>query len=116
MLRKKGYKHKEEFSINRKGILNPMSNREKSQEFIAMQKRDKKGENNPLFGKKKSPETLSKMIKLVYVYNSSNSEYIGTFSTVNCAREFKIGKDTLQKYLKKGLAFKGLIFSRIKLH
>jgi len=43
-------------------------------------------------------------------------EYLGSYSTVDCARELKIGKETLQKYLKNGKAFKGKIFSRQKLH
>ena len=80
-----------------------------------MQTRDKSGSNNPLYGKKKSVSTLNKMIKLVYVYNSEDMSYIGQFSTVNCSKEFKMGKDTLTKYLKNGLPYKGKIFSRNKL-
>lgn len=48
----KGYKPKPEFGLNRLGQLNPMYERIKSTEFIAMQNKDKSGSNNPLFGKK----------------------------------------------------------------
>jgi hypothetical protein len=37
---------------------------------------------------------LAKIIKLVYVYNSENLNYIGSFPTVVCSKTFKIGKDT----------------------
>jgi len=39
----------------------------KSKEFIEMQLRDKKCSNNPLFGQIKSPSTLAKITKIVYV-------------------------------------------------
>jgi len=74
--------------------------------------------NNPLYGIKKSPSTLAKITKLVYVYNFSDMSFIGEFSTeivVNTIR-LRRGKDTLTKYLKNGLPFKGKIFSRKKLH
>lgn len=112
----KGYKHLVEFGLNRAGALNPMFSRLKSKEFLEMQRRDKTGANNPLFGKIKTLETIAKLTKLVYVYNSANLKHLGEFSTTNCSTEFKIGKDTIQKYLKNGLPFKGKIFSRHKLH
>jgi group I intron endonuclease len=110
----KGYKHKPEFSLSRKGHLNPMYGLEKSKEFLEMQLKDKKGFNNPLFGKIKSPSTLAKITKIVYVYNYLDLSLIGEFSTVNCSRKFKMGKDTLTKYIKSGLPYKGRIFSREK--
>jgi hypothetical protein len=73
-----------------------------SPEFIFMQKRNKAGENNPNFGKIKSPETLAKLTKLVYVYNYDDMSIIGSYSTVDCAKTFKLGKDTLSKYIKSG--------------
>ena len=88
----------------------------KSQEFLEMQTKDKSGSNNPLYGEKNSTSTLAKITKLVYVYNSENMAFIGQYSTVNCSKEFKMGKDTLTKYIKKGLPFKGKIFSRKILH
>jgi hypothetical protein len=42
--------------------------------------------------------------------------YVGTYSTVKCSKTFKMGKDTLSKYLKSGQAYKGQIYSRTKLH
>lgn len=77
-----------------------------------MQKRDKKGKNNPLYGKVKSNITLAKLTKLVYVYSAENMEYIGTYPTVECSKTFKMSKDTLTKYIKLGVPYKGKIFSR----
>ena len=112
----KGYKHKPEFGFNRKGNLNPMYGLEKSKEFLEMQFKNKKGSNNPLFGKIKSPTTLTKINKTVYVYNCLDLSLIGEFSTVNCSKYFKMGKDTLTNYIKNGLPYKGKIFSREKLN
>jgi group I intron endonuclease len=112
----KGYKHKIEFGNKRSGELNPMFGKLKSQEFLNMQKRDKFGINNPQYGKTKSLETRAKITKLVYVYNQNDMSFIGQYVTANCAKEFKMGKNTLTKYIKKGLPLKGKIFSRKKLH
>jgi len=112
----KGYVHKPEFGLNRSGSLNPMYGREKSKEFLEIQTKDRSGSNNPLYGKIKSASTLAKITKLVYVYNVENMIFIGEFSTVNCSKEFNMGKDTLRKYIKNGLPFKGKLFSRNKLH
>lgn len=82
-----------------------------------MQTRDKSGSNNPLYGKIKSTLTIAKLTKLVYVYNGrEDMSFIGEYSTVNCSKQFNMGKDTLTKYIKNGLAFKGKIFSRNKLY
>ena len=113
----KGYKHKPEFGLNKKGnfkVTNWKSGLKKSKEFIEMQLKDKKGKNNPLFGKIKSSSTLAKMTKIVYVYNHSDMSLIGEYSTVNCSREFKMGNSTLNKYIKSGWPYKGKIFSRKK--
>jgi group I intron endonuclease len=112
----KGYKHKPEFIIKRSGVLNPMFGKDKSPEFIKMQLRDKSGVNNPQYGVIKTPETVAKLTKLVYVYNYLDMSFIGQFSTVNCSKQFKMGKDTLTKYIFNGLPFKGKIFSHKKLH
>jgi hypothetical protein len=82
----------------------------KSKEFILMQNKDKSGINNPMFRKLKSSSTLSKITKLVYVYNCLDMSLIGEFSTINCSKHFKMGKDTLTKYIKNGLPYKGKIF------
>jgi group I intron endonuclease len=112
----KGYKHKSEFGLNRSGELNPMFGRIKSKEFLEMKNRDRSGSNNPLYGKIKTSSTIAKITKLVYVYNSSDMSFIGEFSTVNCSKQYKMGKDTLTKYIKNGMPFKGKFFSRIKLY
>ena len=93
-----------------------MYGRIKSKIFIEMQNKDKSGSNNPLFGKTKSAATLAKITKLVYVYNFVNMSYLGEFSTVNCSKHFNMGKDTLTKYIKSGLPYKGKIFSRKNFH
>lgn len=112
----KGYKHRPDFGLNRKGNLNPMFGLEKSKEFKEMQFKDKNGPKNPFFGKIKSSSTLAKITKIVYVYNCLDMSLIGQSSTVNCSRKFKMGKDTLIKYIKSGLPYKGKIFSREKLN
>jgi len=111
-----GFKHKPEFGLKRSGQLNPMAARTFSPAFVAMQSRSKVGRKNPQFGVIKSPRTIARLTKLVYVYNSVNMSNIGSYSTVQCSKEFKMGKDTLSKYLLSGLQFKGKIFSRVKLH
>lgn len=112
----KGYKHKPSFSLNRMGELNPMFGRMKSPEFLEMQNRDRSGSNNPQFGTKKSMDTIEKLTKYIYVYNSSDLSLVGVFGTVACSKEFNMGKDTLTKYLNSGLAYKGKIFSNNKLN
>ena len=111
----KGYKHKTSFGLSRKGKLNPMFGIDKSKEFIEMQLKNKKGPNNPLYGKVKSASTLTKITKHVYVYKFEDMSLIGEFSTINCKKEFNMGYDTLIKYISSGLPFKGKIFSRVKL-
>ena len=122
-----GFKHTKEFKLNRSGKLNPMLRAQArgkifSPEFLEMQalrERDKSGINNPQArmrdGVKKSTKTLAKLTKLVYVYDYITKNLIGTFSTVQCSKEFKMGKDTLTKYLNNGLPYKNKIFSRKKL-
>lgn len=76
-----GFKHSLDFRMQRSGALNPMSPKKSgaknfSSEFLFMQTRDKKGVNNPLYGSKKSALTLSKIIKLVYVYNAEDGSFL----------------------------------------
>ena len=56
------------------GKLNPMFNKEKSQKFIEQMYKDKSGINNPMYGKNHSIDTLEKLRKKVYVYNSDTKE------------------------------------------
>ncbi len=48
-----GFKHDNDFKLNRSGNLNPMYGKTFSKEFINKQNRDKKGKNNPMYGLKK---------------------------------------------------------------
>ena len=93
-----------------------MYGQEFSSEFLKYQIKDKSGINNPMYGIKKSAETITKLQKLVYVYEYDTKKFIGIFPTVLCSKEFKMGKDTLTKYLNNGAPFKNKLFSRIKLH
>lgn len=70
-----------------------------------------------MFGVVKSPATIKKLQKLVYVYEADTQKLIGcvAFSTVECSKHFKMGKDTLTKYLNSNLPFKGKLFSRVQL-
>jgi group I intron endonuclease len=111
-----GFKHSENFKLNRSGKSNPMYNKTFSIEFKNMQIRDKAGIKNPQFGVKKSAETIAKLFKLVYVYEFGTKNLVGSYSTVQCTKEFKMGKDTLTKYLKNKLPYKNKLFSRKKLH
>ena len=52
---------------------------------------------------------------MVYVYNVENKKIIGTYPTVERSKFFKIGKDTLRKYIYTNIPFKGKIFSHTKL-
>jgi hypothetical protein len=85
-----------------------------SPEFLAMQTKDKSGVNNPQYGVIKSAETVAKLTKLIYVYDVASNTLIGAFKTVDCSKHFKIGKDTLQTYLKSGLPYKGNLYTRTK--
>ena len=69
-----------------------------------------------MYGIKKSAETINKLQKLIYVYKYNTNKFIGLYPTVKCSKQLKIGKDTLTKYLNKGLPYKNKLLSRIKLH
>jgi hypothetical protein len=46
-----------------------------------VQSRDRKVITNPRFGQKKSPATIAKLQKLIYVYEADTIKFIGLFST-----------------------------------
>jgi len=110
-----GFKHNAIFKENRKGSLNPMFGKTFSPEFIAMQTKNRKGINNPMFGIVKSPSTIAKLQTLIYVYEADTFKKMGIFSTVECIKHFKMGKNTLKKYVNSKLPFKGKIFSLVQL-
>ena len=67
--------------------------------------KDKTGSNNPMFGKPKSEETLAKMSKKIYVYDS-NKEFIICYAGVNLAvKDLHIAAETIKKYLDKDKLF-----------
>lgn len=97
-----GYKHTEEnllkMSEIKKGEMNPMYNKIKSDAFISQQIRDKSGENNPMFGITKSEQTLAKLRKMIFVYDvTQNYKLLGVYPTVMCTRLFKLCNNTLKK-------------------
>jgi group I intron endonuclease len=100
------------FSAMKMGELNPMFGRAKSPEFIHMQTRDKSGPNNPQYGVVKSASTIAKLTKLVHVYDAESLVLLGSHSTTAVCKQFKIGNDTLYKYLASGLPYKGRIYRR----
>jgi hypothetical protein len=57
-------------------------------------------------------ETIAKLTKLVHVYDFENKNLIGSYSTVKCAKKFRMGKDTLTKHIKNGQPYKNKLFSR----
>lgn len=97
------------FSEKRSGILSAMFNREKSPEFKYQIYRDKTGINNPQFGIIKSEATLNKIRKIVYVYDNKHT-FLAKYGRVACKFHFKIGYDTLRKYIDSGKTFKGYYF------
>lgn len=44
---------------------------------------------------KKSPSTIQKLLKIIYVYEAETLKRIGVFSTIECIKHFNMGKDTL---------------------
>jgi hypothetical protein len=107
-----GMKHSKDFSINRSGALNPMFGIAKSPEFIHMQTRDKRGVNNPQYGVIKTTDTIDKLTKYISVYDATTNTLLGTYSTVACIKHYKMGYDTLRKYVNTGKSFKDRIFTR----
>lgn len=72
--------------------------------------KDRKGSNNPMFGKEKSEETLAKVRKKVYVYNS-NVEFIKCYNSVGSAVEdLHIAAGTIKKYIDTGKIYKDKYF------
>jgi group I intron endonuclease len=103
--------------LSKIGELNPMFGKEKSPEFIEQMYRDKSGSNNPMWRKTHSEETLNKMRKNVYVYDAISKELIKKYdSSVMVKKDFKMGYDTLKKYINSDKPFKGKIFSSIPLN
>jgi hypothetical protein len=69
-------------SKSKSGSLNPMFNKPKSKEFIEQMFRDKTGANVWVT---KSPETLAKLSKKVYVYDSNTKELVYCYDSYKSA-------------------------------
>ena len=94
------------------GELNPMFNKEKSQKFIEQMYKDKSGINNPMYGKNHSIDTLEKLRKKVYVYNSNTKELEKVYKGIVVAsKDLKISYETLKKYCESNKVYKNKIFS-----
>ena len=88
-----------------------MFGKDKSPEFVEQMYRDKTGSNNPMFGKKHTPQTLAKLKKPVWVYDNSSKELIKMYDgSMQLKKEMKMGYDTLKKYLDSNKSFKGKLF------
>lgn len=95
----------------RRGEANPMFNKEKSPAFIEHMNKDRSGVNNPMYGKSKTEETLSKLRKMIFVYDVTNNyKLLGVYPTVVCTRTFNIGYETLSKRLLDGKIHKSKYF------
>ena len=96
------------------GELNPMFNKEKSQKFIEQMYKDKSGINNPMYGKNHSIDTLEKLRKKVYVYNSNTKELEKVYKGIVVAsKDLKISYETLKKYCESNKVYKNKIFKLI---
>jgi hypothetical protein len=79
--------------------------------FIAQQIRDKSGENNPMFGKTKSEQTLAKLRKMIFVYDvTQDYKLLGVYPTVMCTRLFKLCNNTLRKRINNKEIHNGKYF------
>jgi group I intron endonuclease len=87
-----------------------MFNKEKSKEFTAYMNKDRRGSNNPMFGKYKSEETLAKLRKKVYIYGSSR-QFIKCYDSVGFAiKDLRITSHTIKKYLDTDKLYKDKYF------
>jgi group I intron endonuclease len=99
------------------GELNPMFNKEKSQKFIKQMYKNKSGINNPMYGKTHNVETLEKLRKKVYVYNSDTKQLEKVYKGIVIAsKDLKISYETLKKYSRSNKVYKNKIFSFYSLY
>jgi group I intron endonuclease len=82
-----------------------------TEETIALMSLAKSGENNPMYGKTHSPETLAKLSAAngttVYVYSSDGSTLLNTFPSARKAGEyFNCSHKTIKRYTLNGKIFK----------
>jgi group I intron endonuclease len=112
-----GRKHTEETKKAQSALKlkenNPMYGKPKSPEFMYHATKDRTGPNNPMYGKPKSPETIKKLSKAVYQYDAITKNLINSFTGVVIAKKtLKMGYDTLKKYINTGKIYQNkYIFS-----
>lgn len=68
-----------------------------SPEFLAQQKKNKFGANNPQYGVIKTPETRAKLTKYVYTYDAATGELLFTGGMVETKKYFNMGYDQLNR-------------------
>lgn len=71
--------------------------KKKSFEFIEQKYKDKSGPNNPMWGKTRSYETLSKIRKVVWVYDSTSKELIKKYDGFTIEKRNKNGLWYIEK-------------------
>lgn len=73
--------------------------------------RDKTGVNNPMYGKPKSPETLAKLSKKVYVYDSNTKELVCSYDSYKSAvKNLGVSYETIKKYLDTDKVYKNKLY------
>ena len=83
-----------------------MYGNDKSPEFLYYMTKDRAGSNNPMYGKKKDPETIKKLSKPVYQYDAATKELIMTYSGFVLAKNnLRMGSDTLKNYINTGKVY-----------
>ena len=111
-----GYKHTKESLLKmselKKGALNPMHNKAKSDAFLSLQA---KGKDNPKFGQPIPKEELANRYKKIYVYDSKK-EFIKCCASVGSAvKDLRISARILRKYLDSDILYKGMfIYSKLQ--
>lgn len=108
--KKHSYETKNKMSLSKQGSFNPMFDKKKSDEFIKHMFKDRTRAANTQFGVKKSLETLNKLRKKVYVYNSNKELTASYIGAVVASKELHISNQTINKYIDTGNIYKGKYF------
>lgn len=112
-----GYTHTSEFKLARSGEKNPIhssNNRGFSPEYLAQQKKDRSGKNNPQWGVIKSPETVAKLTKIIFAYDSTTGALLHKGGTYATTKIFSIHHKTLTRVIGTGEAYHGVVYTRVE--
>ena len=72
---------------------------------------DKSGGNNPMFGKTKSTETLAKISKKVYVYDSNTKELVYCYDSYKLAvKNLGVSYKTIKNYIDTDRIYKNKLY------